>query len=492
MAWTRVSPDRLTQLLGELPSGVPAYQALAARVRLLAAEGRLARGTQLPSERALAVALAVSRTTVTHAYGELVDTGYASARQGSGTVVEVPGSSRGALGGLIAAHASADGVIDLTCAAPAAVPDTHAALGWAVDQMPAQVRGSGYYPEGLPALRERIAARYTERGLATSADEVVVTSGALAGLAIVGRMLLSPGDRALAESPSYPNAIETLRSGRARMIGHAVDSHGWDVAALETTLRRASPRLALLLPDFHNPTGALMDEATRGRVAWALARAGTTAVIDESSAELALDPGVEPLPRPFAAYATSASADVVTVGSASKLLWGGLRIGWIRAPHALVPALIEARATMDLGSSVLEQLAVTYLLDRLDRARADRCAALRSSRDTLVALLGEQLPGWSVPVPAGGLNLWCRLPGGYGPGLAAAGERLGLLLVPGGRFAVDGGLEAQQRLPFTLDAAVYADAVRRLAVADADARDAWRPGRGAGRPRGDPRRPLIA
>ena len=214
MSWTRISPDRLAALLGELPTGVPAYQALAARVRRLAAEGRLARDTQLPSERALAVALGVSRTTVTRAYDALVETGYAAARQGSGTVVDVPGSALGALGGLLTARSTVDGVIDLTCAAPAAVPDTHAALGWAVDQMPAQVRGSGYYPEGLPALREAIAVRYCERGLPTSADEVVVTTGALAGLAIVIRLLVSPGDRVLTESPSYPNAMEALRSGR--------------------------------------------------------------------------------------------------------------------------------------------------------------------------------------------------------------------------------------------------------------------------------------
>jgi DNA-binding transcriptional MocR family regulator len=484
MAWTRISPGRMAQLLGRLPTGVPAYQALAARIRRLAAEGRLARGTQLPSERALAVALGVSRTTVTSAYGALVETGYATARRGSGTVVEVPGSAGGALGGLIGAQETPDGVIDLTSAAPAAVPDTHAALGWAVEQMPAQVRGSGYYPEGLPVLRAAIADRYTERGLATSPEQVVVTAGALAGLAIVSRLLVSPGDRVLTESPSYPNAMEALRGVHARIVGHAVDTAGWDVAALETALRRASPRLALLMPDFHNPTGALMDAATRERVAWALGRAGTTAVIDESSAELALDAGTGPLPRPFAA-AADVHTDVVTVGSASKLLWGGLRIGWIRAPARLVPALVAARATMDLGSSVVEQLAVTYLLERLDRALTDRRDALRRSRDTLTDLLAQALPDWTVPVPSGGLNLWCRLPGGYSAALAAAAARVGLLVVPGGRFAVDGGLEAQQRLPFTLDASVYPDAVRRLVAADADARE-------AGHARRDDRRPLIA
>jgi len=466
VAWTRISPDRLVDLLGELPGGVPAYQGLAARVRRLAAEGRLVDGTQLPSERALATALGLSRTTITRAYAALAETGYARARHGSGTVLTVPGTSRGALGRLITAREAAEGVIDLTCAAPAAVPDTHAALGWAVEQVPAQVRGSGYYPAGLPALRARVAARYESRGLSTSPDQVVITTGALAGLAVVSRLLVSPGDRVLTESPSYPNAIAALRAARARVIAHGVDAQGWDLTALETAARRASPRLALLMPDFHNPTGALMDDEDRARVAATLQRVGATVVVDESSAELVLDGSEADLPRPFAAH----SHEVVTVGSASKLLWGGLRIGWIRAPRRLVPALVEARATMDLGSSVVDQLAVTYLFDHLAGAMADRRDALRRSRDTLVTQLGERLPAWSFTRPAGGLNLWCRLPGGYGPALAAAAEQQGLLLVPAGRFAADGGLEAYQRLPFTLEAEVYPEAVRRLVLADSRAR----------------------
>lgn len=481
VAWTRISPDRLADLLGTLPTGVPAYQALAARVRRLTAEGRLVRGTQLPSERSLAVTLGVSRTTVTHAYAALGETGYVHAQQGSGTVVAVPGSSRGALGGLITAHEATEGVVDLTSAAPAAVPDTHAALAWAVDQVPAQVRGSGYYPAGLPALRERVAARYTARGLPTAPDEVLITTGALAGLAVVARLCVSPGDRVLTESPSYPNATETLRGAHARVVGHPVGADGWDVPALETTIRRASPQLTLLMPDLHNPTGALMDEQARARTGAALARVGTTTVVDESSAELLLDGSDRDLPRPFAAY----GKDVLSVGSASKLLWGGLRIGWIRAPRRIVPDLVEARATMDLGSSVVDQLAVTYLFDRLDRALADRRDSLRRSRDTLAAELRFRLPDWSFVSPAGGLNLWCRLPGGYGPALAADAERVRLLLVPGGRFAAAGGLEAYQRLPFTLDAEVYPEAVRRLALADARARD-------TGRDPLDARRPLIA
>ncbi len=488
MAWTKVSAPRMARLLGELPEGMPAYQGLAARVRRLVGEGRLGRDDQLPSERDLAGTLGLSRTTVTRAYAELVRTGYAAARRGSGTVVRVPGSNSGALGRpLVAVHAVGAGRIDLTCAAPEAVPQVHAAFGWAMEQLPAQLRGSGYYPEGLPELRELIADRYARRGAPTDPDQIVVTSGALAGLAVVAAMSVSPGDRVLTETPAYPNAIETLRRAHARVVVHPV-ADGWDVPTLTSTLRRARPRLALLMPDFHNPTGALMDDETRERVAAALARTRTTPVVDESSAELVLDDGAA-LPRAFAA----AGPDVVSVGGVSKSLWAGLRIGWIRAPRTLVPDLVRARATTDLGSSVVDQLAVTALLRGGDGALAERRDGLRRGRDALAAGLAARLPDWRFTLPRGGLSLWCRLPAPVGTAVVAAAERRDLLLVSGGRFSPDGGLEDQLRLPFTASPAIYPEAVRRLAEAYEEVRAGIRPGTQTGgrTPRSD-RRPLIA
>ncbi len=486
MAWTKVSALRMAHLLGELPGGMPAYQGLAARVRRLVGEGRLGRDDQLPSERDLAGVLAVSRTTVTRAYAELVRTGHAEARRGSGTVVRVPGSSSGALGRpLVAVHAVGEGRIDLTCAAPEAVPQVHAAFGWAMEQLPAQLRGSGYYPEGLPELRELIAHGYASRGARTDPDQIVVTSGALAGLAVVGAMSVSPGDRVLTESPAYPNAVETLRRAHARIVAHPV-ADGWDLPTLTSTLRRARPRLALLMPDFHNPTGALMDDETRERVAAALARTKTVPVVDESSADLVLDDG--PLPRAFAA----SGSDVVSVGGVSKSLWAGLRIGWIRAPRALVPDLVRARATIDLGSSVVDQLAVTALLRDRDQSLAERRDGLRRGRDALAAGLAARLPDWRFVLPRGGLSLWCRLPAPVGSAIVAAAERRGLLLVSGGRFAPDGGLEDQLRLPFTAPAAIYAEAVRRLAEAFEEVRGDAESGRAGARTLRSDRRPLIA
>ncbi len=479
MAWTRVNAERLVELLGSLPDGMPAYAALASRLRRLVAEGRLAADTRLPSERELAVGLRRSRTTVTRAYGELIGTGHATARQGSGTVVRVPGDGRGALGGVFAPRNVGDGVIDLTCAAPAAVPAVHQAFQRAFEQLPAQLRGSGYFPEGLPELREKIAARYAARGVPTDAAQVIVTTGAQSSLAIVTRLLVRPGARVLTESPSYPNAIETIRGGGGRLVGHAMGDDGWHVPTLETTLLRARPVLGLLAPDFQNPTGALMDASTRAAVAGAFDRTGTVSLIDESSVELLLD--YLTMPAPFAASHRGA----ITVGSASKALWGGFRVGWIRAPHGVIPRLVRARVTLDLGSSVMDQLAVSYLFDDLDNALEDRRASLRRGRDTMARELRRQLPTWSFTMPAGGLSLWCRLPEPVGPAVVEAAERHGVLGVPGGRFSVDGGHESRLRLPFTGDPTSFREAVARLAAAYAEALA------GVG-PTARDRRPLIA
>ncbi|MDN5805322.1 MAG: aminotransferase class I/II-fold pyridoxal phosphate-dependent enzyme [Microlunatus sp.] len=180
------------------------------------------------------------------------------------------------------------------------------------------------------------------------------------------------------------------------------------------------------------------------------------------------------LDEPIDASAMAAHAPgCVTVGSASKTFWGGLRIGWVRAPHALVGAIARARLTMDLGAPVLEQLVVADLL----RTGPDLSQELRDRMvDSRRVLLGlaRRCPGWRVEVPTGGLSLWWHLPGEASTALVAAAEREGVLLAPGSLFAVDGhGLERCIRTPYALDAVTLGRAVDRIAsswaaVADTD------------------------
>jgi len=482
MAPPTISASRLGPLLGSATDATPAYRGLADAIRLLVADGRLATGTRLPSERDLTTTLGVSRTTVTRAYAVLRELGYLTSRQGSGSVTALPGGTAAHRRGSSLSPADLARVgdsIDLTCASMSAPSGTMAAYESAVAALPAHLGGTGYQPLGLEALREALAGWFTARGLPTAPDQVMVTSGALSALAVTARALLAPGDRVLVENPTYANAIDTLRRSGARAVPLPVESTGWDLLGAEATLRQTAPRAAYLIPDFQNPTGALMSDADRARLGAALGATRTVAVVDETLAELRLEEVA--VPRPMAAH----HRQTVTVGGASKSFWGGLRIGWIRAPHDLMANLLSARLSLDLGAPVLEQLVLLELLGRREEILTERRASVAQSRDVLVTALRDRLPQWEFRVPAGGLCLWAQLPLPLSTAVAAAADRHGLVLAPGPQFAVEGGMERFLRIPFTSHAPeLLLEAVDRLALAWQDAVTA--------RPSGRQRSPLVA
>ncbi|HWG94264.1 MAG TPA: PLP-dependent aminotransferase family protein [Mycobacteriales bacterium] len=461
---TSVSGVHLARLLADwrlaLPSG-PAYARLAAAVRALLVDGRLPLAARLPAERELATRLGVSRTTVTAAYDALRADGYLHARQGAGTFTALPDEHVHQVAGWTAVR-SAPG-LDLAVASSEALPGVvEAAVARAVPRLGRHLRGHGYDVLGLVELREAVAARYAARGLPTSPDQVVVTAGALAATGLVARALLGPGDRVVVDTPTYPNALDVVRRAGGRLAGVALDDDGWDLERVEAAYRSALPRLGHVVADFANPTGHVLPEADRARLVRAAACAGTTLVVDETLADVWLD---APPPPPVAAF--DDDDGVVTVGSLSKSHWGGLRVGWVRAPRGLVARLAESRSALDLAPPVLEQLVAAELLadeDALDRRRA----LLRARRAALAAGLQEHCPGWTWREPAGGLVLWVRLDAPVATALAAAAERHGVRLVPAGRFSVDGTGERHVRVPFALPEPVLADAARRLAAARAE------------------------
>jgi DNA-binding transcriptional MocR family regulator len=459
-----ITASRVATLVGSFDRS-PAYAGLADALVELIGDGRIGLDTRLPSERRLTEALGVSRTTVTRAYTALRDAGYAEARRGSGTFTCVPGGRERAHDRALLPRTGDGDAIDLTCAAHSAPPGIARAYADAVTDLPAYLALPGYFPAGLPELQRAIAARYDARGLPTDPDQVMVTAGALSAVSIVARALTDPGDRVLVESPVYPNATDALRRGGARLVPVPVDPHGWDLDVVGAALRQAAPRLAYLIPDFQNPTGHLMSDDQRARYAAHLRRVRTTAVVDEAHQALALDG--QDLPAPFATFAP----DAVTVGSASKSFWGGLRLGWIRAPHGMMDRLTRARVSSDLGAPVLEQLALVRVLDDAEPILAAHRARLREQRDTLVHALAERLPDWTFTLPTGGLALWCRLPSGSATALAVEAERHGVIVPPGPVFAVEGGLDRFVRLPWTRPADELVDAVDRLATAWAVVQD---------------------
>ena len=416
-------------------------------------------GVRLPAERELALAVALSRATVTAAYRRLRDDGWALARQGAGTWTSLPA---GPAHGAWVPMPPAAGVLDLAHAAPAAPPEVAAAFASALGDLPRHLPGHGYSPAGLPELRARIAARFTARGLPTVAEQVLVTAGALHAITVALEVLVRPGDRVLVEHPSYPNALDAVRSQRARLVPVAVDAGDPSalVADISRVGREVTPRLAYLMPDFQNPTGLLLDDAHRGRLAAGLHTAGTVALVDETLCELGLDAAPA---LPYAGFAREDRA--VLVGTLSKAFWGGLRIGWLRAEVGLIQRMTTAAVRTQMSGPVLEQLAACHLLDRADTVLDAHRGRLRAQRDALVGALARRLPDWQVRVPQGGLVLWCALPAPISSALVTAAESRGLRLAAGPRFGTGHAFEDRLRLPYTHPAEVLERAVDVLADA---------------------------
>lgn len=456
MSDVQLTARSLESLLGAWRGTGPGYQALADRVRLLVLDGRVPIGTRLPAERELASRLGLSRTTVTAAFRQLRDAGFVESLRGSGSVTRLPGPARAL------APVGGEGMLDFTKAALPAAASLPAAARAAAEDLPHFLPDSGYDPVGLPHLREAIADRYRERGLPTDPDQILVTVGAQQAIALLARTFLARGDRALIEMPTYPHATEALRLAGARLapitvtppeggprrIG-AEPGDGWDAEAVEQTLRRANPALAYLIPDFHNPTGASMSPQTRERVLAAAAAQGTIVVADETTGELDIDRPGEFLPLPAYAKRSAGDAPIILIGSVGKSMWGGLRVGWIRAERPLIRRLVAAKPSTDLGTPILEQLVVARMLPESEQLLEERREQLRQGRETVRRLAAETFPDWRVPSLHGGLAAWIGIGAPVSSALTLAARNHGLLIAAGPRFGLDGAFERFLRIPIT-------------------------------------------
>lgn len=435
----------------------PTYQGLADGLRMLIVDGRLPVGSRLPSERALADTLRVSRTTVTAAYTELRYAGYLYARRGARSTIALPHAP---------APAADDAVATINLAAAALAAPASAvqeAFAEAARQSAGYLQQFGHDMKGLSALRAAIAERYCARGLPTTAEQVMVTSGAQHAIALIVATYVQPGDRVLVEQPTYHGALTAIATAGARAVAVPVTKDGWDIEALHTAVRQVAPTLAYLVPDNHNPTGMSMPVADRIRLCDIISETRTRTVIDETLTDVWLD---EPVPAPVAASMAARTDLLITVGSMSKTFWGGMRIGWIRAEPSVLATIRAIRPSIDLGTSVIEQLAAAWLLtERSDDVLPERREILRARRALLIDLLDRRLPEWRPLPGTGGMSLWVQLPAPISSAMCAAASRLGVELPPGPRFGVDGTLERFVRIPYVLPEDQLTEAVELIARA---------------------------
>jgi DNA-binding transcriptional MocR family regulator len=434
----------------------PAYVGLSDAIRLLIIDGRLPVGARLPSERALADALRVSRTTVTAAYTQLRDDGYLNARRGARSTTALPVAPVPP----VRITSAAANLAAATLAGPAAV--LARSFAEAADQVTPYLHDIGIELTGVPALRSAIAERYCARGLPTDPDEVMVTTGALHAIGLILATYTQPDDRVLVEQPTYHGALAAMATRGVRPVPVALAPDGWEIDAVEAAIRQLTPNLAYLIPDNHNPTGMTMPVSDRKRLAQIISETRTRTIVDETITDMWLD---EEVPPPFASVVTARRDLVMTVGSMSKSFWGGLRIGWIRADRSTLATIGALRPAIDMGTPIVEQIAAASLLAAEDEVLPERRDILRSRRALLLRLLDRHLPDWE-PVPGkGGLSLWVRLPAPMSSALSAAASRMGLEIPPGPRFGLDGTLERFIRVPFTLPDDQLVEAIELLARA---------------------------
>ncbi|MEV4460507.1 PLP-dependent aminotransferase family protein [Microbispora sp. NPDC049633] len=445
---------------------VPLPHALAGALDELIAGNVLVEGAALPPQRALATALGVSRATVAEAYAELAARGRLTSRQGSGSRV------RRGRGASTSASAGADHVVegrlasfgrarrlvelDLSSGALPALSLVRDAVS-AVDlrELDVYLADDGYYAAGLPRLRAVVAEQYGARGLPTDPDQILVTSGSQQAVWLCASSLVAPGDEVLVEEPGYRGAIEAFRTAGARLTGVPVREDGLDLDHLDRVAHRAA--LLYCQPAAHNPTGISLPAAGRERLSEIVGRHGVLTIEDRSCADLVLDDrGVRPpLPGP------ANPGLVIRIGTASKLLWGGLRVGWIRAERPLITRLTQAKAALDLAAPVIDQMVTAELLGQADRARRERTRRLRAHLADAAAVLAELRPAWRWTPPHGGTALWVDT-GTDAVALAGRAREKGVLVTAGPAFSPANAQRSRLRLPFWRPVDQFAQAVELL------------------------------
>lgn len=301
--------------------------------------------------------------------------------------------------------------------------------------------------EGNAVLREEVARQYSASGLATTASDVIVTTGSQQGLGLLSTALLDPGDTILVEEPCYLAALQTFALAGAHVVGVPFVDDALDLDALEELAALHSPRFFYTVPTFQNPTGRTHDAEARQRLADAAQRHGFRVIEDEPHRQLRYS-GAE-LPS----IASFAPDHVLSLGSFSKVIAPGLRIGWVRATADIRPTVTIAKQSADLHTSTVDQAAAAHYLTsgRAEPALGRIRTAYAERRDAMLDALDRAMPaGTTWNRPDGGMFVWARLPEGM-DATAALSRALehDVAFVPGAPFFAGPADERAMRLSFT-------------------------------------------
>lgn len=449
-------------------SDAPLYRQLATHLVALIEAGRLRPGERLPPSRELAVALGLSRNTVSRALEALTADGLLDAHVGRGTFVQPRASrlrdaARGhALGAaparafawpaLLSARARAlRPPVDPIRGAPpdalrfdfrpgridaAALPIAELQGAWqrALGRLPEHA--NDIEPLGHPPLRAAIARALGARGIACSGDQVLVTDGAQQAFDLIARALVEPGDAVAVEQPGWFGAALAFRAAGADLLGVAVDDEGLRVAELERLLRVRRPKLVVATPAVQMPTGVALSDARRAALLALADREQVPIVEDDFDGELRLAGRARP-----ALKTQDPGEQVLYVGTFSKALFPGLRLGYLVGARAFVERLATLRFAGSMQAPLVDQLAVAALLEAglLERHVRRVRKRLAERMRALLDALANELPEARVREPAGGTSAWVELPPGTDlTGLAAQAAAQGIAYAPGESCRLDG------------------------------------------------------
>ncbi len=457
-------------LLAELDrnSIVPLYRQIYEHLREAILAGTLPESTRLPAERAMAERLSVNRSTVVHAYRELVADGLIEQRVGSGSRV-VPQLRRGQperaagvpwwitlppwrvgefpniLGELAAKQEP--GRISFV---QGVAPDEPSPLGEIAQSFERVARDPRFIlsygdSEGYEPLRSAIATRMNAQGATgISARNVIVLTGSTQGIMIVAQSLAEPGDEIIVESPSYPGALQIFQICGLRAIPVPVDEEGMRVDHVEAILRTRRPRFIYTMPSLHNPTNATMNVDRRERLATIARRAGVPIIEDDPYGPLSK----EQLPP----LVSMAPDHVVYLSTFSKTVAPSLRVGWLAAPRMILERLLLRKQAYDMATSLYVQAAIVDYLERGYDAHVvqlrEELALRRSIADTAIQKY------WPTSVRAtgapGGFYIWVSTPRELrARALLDVSERLGASFLFGEAFFADSGGDHHFRIALT-------------------------------------------
>jgi len=474
----------------ERRAGVPLITQIARAIESDIRRGRLRPGDPLPGTRTLARALGVQRLTLVSAFDDLVAEGWLVTHRARGTFVSndlpdpkprrfAPQRSPATLSPRVG--------FDLLSAPnterPHDVP--HGSLLFAparvdVRLAPGDLIGRAYRraigarggsllsyanPEGHPKLREALATMLAHtRGIAATASNIIVTRGSQMALALLARALINPGDVIAVEQLGYGPAWEAFRQAGAKIVGVPLDSDGLRIDALERVIAEHGVRALYVTPHHQFPTTVTLSAGRRLKLL-ELARTHRFAIIEDD-----YDHDFHYDGRPVLPLASADPAGVVAyIGTLSKVVAPGLRIGYVAAPTPLIERLAAHRSYIDTQGDQVLELALAELLEEGSIQRHIRRVRreYRDRRDALVAVLlaelGDQL---AFEVPAGGIALWVRARKGLDVDAWARSARTkGAVIVTAAAYTLDGRPQPYVRLGFaSLDASELREGVRRLAA----------------------------